>query len=167
MYTLSSKMKNLGAANKDYSDKNMSWLYDMARTCCQRLSTFKVMSLVNHLFAFFCYVIYLNPQYTLFLNSKNKNSFFFSLYLFGFFVMQQKFHIRIRFLFSLNTRLMTSKNSLNNFFFNMLWQYHKESLLFRKGLYFILKRMNKELDMQSVFSKTISDWSDQFCYVSW
>ena len=51
----------------------------MARTCCQRLSTFKVMSLVNHLFAFFCYVIYLNPQYTLFLNSKNKNSFFFSL----------------------------------------------------------------------------------------
>ena len=51
----------------------------MARTCCQRLSTFKVMSLVNHLFAFFCYVIYLNPQYTLSQQQKQKFFFLFTL----------------------------------------------------------------------------------------
>ena len=70
-------------------------------------------------FVIFCYVTkYFNTQHSFFLNNENngnKVSFPLLYFIRFFFAMQQKLTIWI--IFSLNTKLITSTNSFNNFFF--------------------------------------------------
>ena len=80
--------------------------------------------------------------------------------------MQQKFPIYIRFLFSLNTNLITSTNSLTNYFFDTQWHLSERISSFTQGYTFFFWTQIEGIGQEKSRQNPTNSWRKHSLFFS-